>query len=224
MIFDWTKLKHSVSKNWQLFSNFNTRQFWSQKQLKTNWAHFFEHKERPQCANIWQSLPWSTVIQMIQIQMIESFTKIRTSSKTIRIYLVGNAIKIPLKWGVNQLSRVNGIRKLRPFKCCKMGPISNTGSVPKTVTWYWHFVCTEPNFSTWRDILQKSAFTSWYLTVRPISWNLVYQRIDNFFKFQHTSILESKIAKNQLGTLFEHKEHPQCANIWQSLTMKGFTY
>ena len=60
-----------------------------------------------------------------------------------------------------------------------MVPFSNTGSVPKTVTWYWHFVCTEPNFSTWRDILQKTAFTSWYLTV--ISWNLVYQRIDNFF-------------------------------------------
>ena len=57
MIFDCYKLKLSVSKNWQLFSNFNTRQFWSQKQLKTNWAHFSEHKERPQCANIWQSLP-----------------------------------------------------------------------------------------------------------------------------------------------------------------------
>ena len=56
MIFDCYKLKLSVSKNWQLFSNFNTRQFWSQKQLKTNWAHFFEHKERPQCADIWQSL------------------------------------------------------------------------------------------------------------------------------------------------------------------------
>ena len=66
MKFDCYKLKLSVSKNWQLFSNFNTHQFWSQKQLKTNWAHFFEHKERPQCANIWQSLakdlfidPWS---------------------------------------------------------------------------------------------------------------------------------------------------------------------
>ena len=57
MIFDCYLLKLSVSKNWQLFSNFNTRQFWSQKQPKTNWAHFFEHKERPQCANIWQSLP-----------------------------------------------------------------------------------------------------------------------------------------------------------------------
>ena len=56
MIFNCYKLKLSVSKNWQLFSNFNTHQFWSQKQLKTNWAHFFEHKERPQCANIWQSL------------------------------------------------------------------------------------------------------------------------------------------------------------------------
>ena len=56
MIFDCYKLKLSVSKNWQLFSNFNTGQFWSQKQLKTNWAHFFEHKERPQFANIWQSL------------------------------------------------------------------------------------------------------------------------------------------------------------------------
>ena len=58
-IFDCYKLKLSVSKNWQLFSNFNTHQFWSQKQLKTNWAHFFEHKERPQCA-IWQSLTWYT--------------------------------------------------------------------------------------------------------------------------------------------------------------------
>ena len=56
MIFDCYKLKLNVSKYWQLFSNFNTHQFWSQKQLKTNWAHFFEHKERPQCANIWQSL------------------------------------------------------------------------------------------------------------------------------------------------------------------------
>ena len=119
-----------------------------------------------------------------------------------------------------------------------MVPISDTGSVPKTVTWYWHFVCTEPNFSTWRDILQKSAFTSWYLTV--ISWNLVYQRIDNFlFKFQHTSILESKLGVKNFGVknsfdvikqfwsqkqlktnwahFFEHKERPQCANIWQSL-------
>ena len=38
------------------------------------------------------------------------------------------------------------IRKLRLFKCRKMSPISNTGSVPKTVTWYWHFVCTETIF------------------------------------------------------------------------------
>ena len=38
--------------------------------------------------------------------MLGSFIKIRTSSKIIRIYLVGKAIKIPLKWGVNQLSRV----------------------------------------------------------------------------------------------------------------------
>ena len=37
---------------------------------------------------------------------VGSFTKIRTSSKIIRIYLVGKAIKISLKWGVNQLSRV----------------------------------------------------------------------------------------------------------------------
>ena len=41
-----------------------------------------------------------------------------------------------------------------------MGPISNTGSVTKTVTWYWHFVCTETIFSKRRDILQKSASTS----------------------------------------------------------------
>ena len=38
--------------------------------------------------------------------MLGSFTKIRTSSKIIRIYLVGKAIKIPLKWVVNQLYRV----------------------------------------------------------------------------------------------------------------------
>ena len=38
--------------------------------------------------------------------MVESFTKIRTSSKVIRIYFAGKAIKIPLKWGVTQLSRV----------------------------------------------------------------------------------------------------------------------
>ena len=69
MTFDCYKLKLSVSKNWQLFSNFNTHQFWSQKQLKANWAHFFEHKERPQCANIWQSLAmletlsWPTLSQ-----------------------------------------------------------------------------------------------------------------------------------------------------------------
>ena len=78
--------------------------------------------------------------------------------------------------------------------------LSLTQDLYPKLTWNWHFVCTEPNFSTWRDILQKSAFTSWYLTV--ISWNLVYQGTDNFFKFQHTSILESKTAKNQLGTLF----------------------
>ena len=44
MMFDCYKLKLSVSKNWQLFSNFNTHQFWSQKQLKTNWTHFFNIK------------------------------------------------------------------------------------------------------------------------------------------------------------------------------------
>ena len=27
-----------------------------------------------------------------------------------------------------------------------MDPISNTGSVPKTVIWYWYFVCTETIF------------------------------------------------------------------------------
>ena len=45
-----------VSKNWQLLSNFSTHKFWSQNHLKTNWAHFFEHKECPQCTDIWQSL------------------------------------------------------------------------------------------------------------------------------------------------------------------------
>ena len=38
--------------------------------------------------------------------MVGSFTKISNSSKIIRIVLDGKAIKIPLKWGVNQLSRV----------------------------------------------------------------------------------------------------------------------
>ena len=37
---------------------------------------------------------------------VGSFTKIRTSSKVIRIYLAGKALAISLKWGVNQLSRV----------------------------------------------------------------------------------------------------------------------
>ena len=78
--------------------------------------------------------------------ILGSFIKIRTLSKVIRIYFVGKSIKIPLKWGVNQLSLGLGIRKLRLFKCRKMGPISNTGSVPKAVTWYWHFVCTETFF------------------------------------------------------------------------------
>ena len=39
-----------------------------------------------------------------------------------------------------------GIKELQPFKCRKMGPIANIGPVipvPKTVTWYWHFVCTD---------------------------------------------------------------------------------
>ena len=67
MIFDCYKLKLSVLKNWQLFSNFNTRQFWSQTQLKTNWAHFFEHKEHPQCANIWQSLRISSTVPIPRV-------------------------------------------------------------------------------------------------------------------------------------------------------------
>ena len=55
MIFDCYQLKLSVhvSKNSQLFfSNFSICQFWSQKQLKTNWAHFCEHKEHPQFAEV----------------------------------------------------------------------------------------------------------------------------------------------------------------------------
>ena len=100
--------------------------------------------------------------------------------------------------------------------CDQLRAISNTGSVPKTVTWYWHFVCTEPNFSTWQDILQKSPFTSWYLTV--ISWNLVYQRIDNFFSnFNTHQFWSQKQLKTNWAHFFEHKERPQCANIWQSL-------
>ena len=94
--------------------------------------------------------------------------------------------------------------------------ISNTGSAPKPVTWYWHFVGTESNFSTWQDILQKSAFTSWYLTV--ISWNLVYQRIDSFFSnFSTRQFWSQKQLKTNWAHFSEHKERPQCANIWQSL-------
>ena len=100
-----------------------------------------------------------------------------------------------------------------------MVPISNTGPVPNTVTWYWHFVCTEPNFCIWRDILQKSASTSWYLTVT--SWNLVYQRIDNFFQIStHINFGSQEQLKTNWAHFFEHKERPQCANIWQSLPLE----
>ena len=61
MIFDCYQLKLSVSENWQLFSNFSILKFWSRKQLKTNWTHFFEHKECPQFADMWQSLSWSSI-------------------------------------------------------------------------------------------------------------------------------------------------------------------
>ena len=78
-----------------------------------------------------------------------------------------------------------GIRKLQPFKCRKMVPISNTGPVPKTVTWYWHFVCTEaqsPIFPYGGTFYKKSASTSWYLTVTSWNLDLVHQRIDNLFQ------------------------------------------
>ena len=56
------------------------------------------------------------------VPLIGSFTKIRTSSKIIRNYLVGKSIKIPFKWGVNQLSWVRDMElPLRPFMCHKMG-------------------------------------------------------------------------------------------------------
>ena len=81
MIFDCYKLKLSVSKNWQLFSNFNTRQFWSQKQLKTNWAHFFEHKERPQWANIWQSL--AILLRITQIfESLEAWPPVTLATRS----------------------------------------------------------------------------------------------------------------------------------------------
>ena len=99
-----------------------------------------------------------------------------------------------------------------------MVPISNTGSVPKTVTWYWHFVCAEPNFSTWRDILQKSAFTSWYLTVRPYKLKLnVSKNWQLFSNFNTHQFWSQKQLKTNWAQFFEHKERPQCANIWQSL-------
>ena len=74
-----------------------------------------------------------------------------------------------------------------------MVPISNTGSVPKTVTWYWYSVCTEPNFSTWWDILQKSAST--------------------FSNFSTHQFWSQKQLKTKWAHFFEHKEHPQFANI-----------
>ena len=118
-----------------------------------------------------------------KIDIIGSFTKIRTSSRSIRIDLVGTSIKIPLKWGVNQFCRVRN-KEVMAFKFCKKGPIFNTVSVPKTVTLYWQFVCTdlafEPNFSHSGTFYKKSVSTLWYLTVTI--WNIVCQRIDNFFQ------------------------------------------
>ena len=67
-----------------------------------------------------------------------------------------------------------------------MGPICNTGSVPKTVTWYWHFVCTdiafEPNFPHGGIFYKKSAFMIFdsyqlKLSVRGI------RELTTFFKF-----------------------------------------
>ena len=65
----------------------------------------------------------------------------------------------------------------------------------------------------------KNAYTSGYLPVT--SWNLRYQRIDNFFfKFEHWSNLDLIWNQKQLKTngthSFEHRECPQYAQIWQS--------
>ena len=104
-----------------------------------------------------------------------------------------------------------------------MIPISNTGSVPKTVTWYWHFVCTEPNFSIWWDILQKSAFTSWYLTVITYKLKLsVSKNWQLFSNFNTHQFWSQKQLKTNWAHFFKHKEHPQCASIWQSLTQEGY--
>ena len=67
----------------------------------------------------------------ILLGALSKHTKIRTSSKIIRICLVGKFIKITLRWGVNKLSSIRN-KEVTTIKCSKMGPISNTESIPKT--------------------------------------------------------------------------------------------
>ena len=146
--------------------------------------------------------------------LVGSFTKIRTSSTIFRIYLVGKSIKVSLKWGVNQLSRLTN-KEVTVIKVLKMGPISNTDLYPKLWT-IVIFLCTniafEPSSPYGRTFYKKSASPLWYLTVT--SWNLVYQRIILFFfsnlsTNEHKSrgsawksIFGSNTVENQLGTLF----------------------
>ena len=89
-----------------------------------------------------------------------------------------------------------------------MGPISNTGSVPKTVTWYWHFVCTETFFffSKWWDILQKSASTSWCLTVTSWNFNTVSKNLQLLSNFSTHQFWSQKQPKTNWAHFFEHKE------------------
>ena len=117
---------------------------------------------------------------------VGSFTKIRTSSKIIRIYLVGKLTKIPLKWGVKQLTRVrNKEVTVQPFNLChKMGPIFDTGSVPKTVTGIGN-LCAKtlhlsPIFHMAGHFTKKVLLLHDIWLLQCTSWNLVYQRIDYF--------------------------------------------
>ena len=126
--------------------------------------------------------------------MVGSFTNIRTSSKLIRNYFVGKAIKIPLKWGVNQLSRVRN----KEFKCSKMVRISNAGSVPKTVL---AFCVYRAQFFHMAGHFTKKCFYfmifDCYELKLSVSKN--WQLFSNFNTHQFWS---QKTAKNQLGTLF----------------------
>ena len=115
---------------------------------------------------------------------VGSFIKIWTSLKIRRIYLVWKPIKIPFQWGVNQLFRVRN-KKVMAIYVPQNGPYLLYRICTKNCDLVLAFCvyrhCIWAKFSTWWEILQKCTCTSWYLTVT--SWNLGYQRIDNFFRF-----------------------------------------